>query len=730
MGRLARYGLLIIASLGLISVWGLVNAPRTEAKTVTPGVCRAVLIFDRSGSVGNAGIETMRSQVKRLFEPTGLYRSTIELAFWSFADGGSGAYDYNSPGYGFVSSRGMNSGFNSALSSLAVTRWQATNYEMGFGYNGDVRNASVAGIADKADIIVFMTDGKPNFPTTLFGQGDGNWYSVSMGRRAAVHHLDAGRIVLGGLVGTAVDKPTLAKVINGDANNYAHLFQISGNYSDLSEQIKQQVGTQCDLLNQPCPYNPDISATDPECKSPDRSPYSLIPSVTTDNTVISGTDSASFKYTIENTSKSTPSDATDWSIKRMVVERGQSIDGLLYDTTQQYRDDYSCDKLLELINDKGTCEDAGSHGSRTFGVGMTTLSASEVGLTSSTTIDDSWQVGTKLCYVLTVAKPTEKEQPTHRYSKASCVIIGKRPTFQVHGSDVTVGRRFAGDAPNSALTNIRGSVTMKTGSVNKTFGSWAEYGIFAPGVVSGVASSAGLEGGYEGMVGANQELWSTLTFANTGGEYGSYTHAAGMGAMTDMANYFVQGRAVVGDLSGTSEVSFKGNVTNGLYQKQNGSITLHESSLEKGKAVFLYVPQGTVTIDGNSTYSNGPYSSIDEIPQLIIIAQNIVIKDTVTRVDAWLLAQDDKNRGGMIATCDKEPPLTAEQCNAPLIVNGPVAAKQLLLRRTGGSGTGQASGDPAEVINLRADAYLWGYNEGRSAVRAETTSTIELPPQF
>ena len=57
-------------------------------------------------------------------------------------------------------------------------------------------------------------------------------------------------------------------------------------------------------------------------------------------------------------------------------------------------------------------------------------------------------------------------------------------------------------------------------------------------------------------------------------------------------------------------------------------------------------------------------------------------------------------------------------------------ANHLLLRRTAGAGRGAASGDPAEVFNLRPDAYLWASYMQRDANKVRTVKTTELPPRF
>jgi hypothetical protein len=56
---------------------------------------------------------------------------------------------------------------------------------------------------------------------------------------------------------------------------------------------------------------------------------------------------------------------------------------------------------------------------------------------------------------------------------------------------------------------------------------------------------------------------------------------------------------------------------------------------------------------------------------------------------------------------------------------------KLYLRRTAGSGTGAInSGDPAEVFNLRADAYMWSYERAKKLNIVKSVYTVELPPRY
>jgi hypothetical protein len=132
-----------------------------------------------------------------------------------------------------------------------------------------------------------------------------------------------------------------------------------------------------------------------------------------------------------------------------------------------------------------------------------------------------------------------------------------------------------------------------------------------------------------------------------------------------------------------------------------------------------------VTIAGNIDYAGTGLASLRDIPQLVIIAKNINIQQSVTNVDAWLIASSTVN------TCSNSgAKLSGDICKELLTIHGPVVADKLVLNRTAGSGTGPASGDPAEIINLRPDAYLWAQLVASGSGKAETVKTVELPPRF
>ncbi len=722
-----------VLGLGAIVVsaaWVLCHTPVAGAVATPSKVCHAAMIIDRSSSVGSTGVQTISNQIRRLFQPTGIHNKNIELAFWTFADVGGG--NFNAPFYGYVSSFGNNAGFDTALNSIVTN--PGTNYQQAFGYQGNTRNAALNDIINSANILVFMTDGQPNAPG--FGS-----QPKDAGRQAAQKHQDAGRTVIGGSIGANTDQKKLINyVVTGDENNAANTFTVSGDYGDLAKQLTDRIGKKCIELfpPTPCQYNANLSADDPLCKAPQPT-YGLAPSATADSTVISSDDSAGFHYRVVNSSPTTTSQPTNWSIKQVVVDKDQSTDPLNFGS-DPYRDNYSCAALLNLIGNRGICNDVAS-GTRQFVPGSSTLADTEVASASHLTIDDKWPVGTKVCYVFTMPKPSDLATPTDRYGRAACVVIGKRPSVQILGGDVNVGQRFVDDSEpvNPAATSIQAGQTIKGDPINRVFGSWAEYGIFATGPVVGLGSNSGLENGapvVTSISGGTQDSWNKLTFANAVQDYGSFTSP---GTIPDEPAALLASNQVVSQIT-IDPVAFNGAMTSGIYEKNAGDLTISTGTLDGGSSVIVSVPNGTVTIDGDLMYNDGPYTSITEIPRLVIIAKNINIKGNVARVDAWLVARNSPGGttggGGIIDTCSDgphppaDPGLTINDCANPLMVNGPVMARHLLLRRTAGSGIGASSGDPAETIDLRADTYLSALAHRSSALTPATTYTVELPPRF
>ena len=277
---------------------------------------------------------------------------------------------------------------------------------------------------------------------------------------------------------------------------------------------------------------------------------------------------------------------------------------------------------------------------------------------------------------------------------------------------------------------------------DKTFGSWGEYGLVANGQIKGMASGAAFHplGIDSDSSGAPQSSWSKLTFANVfktnptaGGcnstsPWGCYAHKA---SMPNIESLFSGGTSLGTGVSNVSVNSLKGQVNT----KTGGTINISGGTLNSGEWTVINAPTSTVNITGNINYASGPVNSVKDIPQMIIIANNINISPSVGNVDSWLIAKnalatcDEIGSASDLNTTSSAYNLSSNDCKSTLRVNGPVMAKKLWLRRTAGAGTGDSTGDPAEVFNYRPDAMLWINNRfNNNALR--TTNLTELPPRY
>ncbi len=320
---------------------------------------------------------------------------------------------------------------------------------------------------------------------------------------------------------------------------------------------------------------------------------------------------------------------------------------------------------------------------------------------SDRTVNDTlgtYAAGTYVCYITSVQNPTWQQNDNNQWANSpmQCSVAGVKPKLRVTGFDV------------KAVGSINTSLS---GQAGNAFGSWGEYGVFSNGTNTGMASGSGLLGG-----GPNSQFfWSALTFANNG-LYGGWG-----GVMPPSLN---PGAGVP-----------VGNVL--------GATTFGEGD----KRVLRY--NGTLYITGNLIYDNdgadnNGYNSIKGIPEIKIVADNIIIAPTVTQIDPWLIALSSTGTYGSLSTCGTSPGvptpgvngfrpfsttglLTTGLCQSQLKVNGPVTTDQLYAYRTSDS-----AGDAwAENFDLRASNFLSAYagiNTDRPVARTELIT--ELPPRF
>jgi hypothetical protein len=455
--------------------------------------------------------------------------------------------------------------------------------------------------------------------------------------------------------------------------------------------------------------------------------YTLTPSVIVDHSdVIEPNTLLNITPAVANTGP-TKTQNTQWQLTQIIVKPGKTVPNAAGGASLASQP--PCGPYFSAVPN-AVCSTVSS--------GTSVFSESGAVLAASAVTAGDLAVGTQICFAFSV-QPYSSGTTDWRHSAPICLTIGVKPKIQVWGGDLSVGKSFLG---SSVTSDVKTSISVKTvGATQKTFGSWIEYGIFATGSVTGAASGAA----YADVNGMNTTtdfcVPSTLSFYNATkaagctGNIGHYTYTVPR-TIPDVAASFPGGVNI-----GAASV-----VPNNLFTAGSnyigthaGDLTLTASDLDPGKSGVLKVT-GTVTIAGNQTYNpdnkGAKYTNVSQLPQLVIIANKIIINSGVTNVDAWLIAS---GAPGVIETCDtnsmsyelSDPlKLDSTKCNQLLTVNGPVMAKQLWLRRTAGSGTGPNSGDPAEVFNLRPDAYMWASARATGTGRIQTVYTTELPPRL
>ncbi len=277
--------------------------------------------------------------------------------------------------------------------------------------------------------------------------------------------------------------------------------------------------------------------------------------------------------------------------------------------------------------------------------------------------------------------------------------IAKKPKAQVWGGDL-----WARDGIKAAISSSSGNL----------YSSWSEYGAISKEPITSFGSAGSIPLGLAGDSEASCK-YSILSFTNQGcpdaiGNYSFNRQLPDIGASFANASSSLSS----GDLS---------SVDSGVYKVVDSAYTLSGGNIALGKQIIIYAPDKDITISGDIKYDNGLISSLSNIPQVLIIAKNINIEEVVRQVDAWLVAEKTVNTCSDISLEN----IKIGNCEDQLKINGPVIAEDLNLYRTFGN---DVDDEPAEIINLRADAYLWAANWASSSSSIKTVYVIEQPPRF
>ena len=303
-----------------------------------------------------------------------------------------------------------------------------------------------------------------------------------------------------------------------------------------------------------------------------------------------------------------------------------------------------------------------------------------------------------------------------------------QPGTVLYGDNNVIDIYIKSDPSHIGLLIEDISLRYKMDQTNQNvYGSWGEYGIIANSKADS-ASGAGLSSSFNGRSGVTPRDYNKLTFANIP-KFGNFSST---GSVPD--NFTLPSvRGARGNISGNVDVN---NLASGEYNA--GNVTLTGSKLSVGKSIVIK-SSGVVRISGDLLYADT--NDVRQLPQLIIYAKNIIIEPSVGEVNAWLITQKD----GYVSTCGVVisaggwlSGVSESSCGKQLKVNGPIKTGHLFLRRTyGGKHASSAKNDPnmhpgtpAEIINLRADTYIWAYNNYRNTGAISTMNVRELPPRY
>jgi len=315
---------------------------------------------------------------------------------------------------------------------------------------------------------------------------------------------------------------------------------------------------------------------------------------------------------------------------------------------------------------------------------------------------------------------------------ASCRGVAKKPSVAVwNGSLLTSGSII------TSLARRHNAITFgEAADGNRTlYGSWAEYLMAAN---SGLESSRTMGSGSSLSKGSGTSKLcegdvlstnSTMTIANS--VLGSTDCALRPSGIQPNSTFIVRLNAYLRDAENKAQIKKIGSVGE-LYGGVSGNVVLAAS--------------GDVNIDHDIQINDGASYTLHSVPQAIIFTNgNININENVQRIDAWLIAPY-----GSINTCTSfaDGNTTSDgknregnNCTKQLVFNGPVITKNMQLRRSYGSdplisrrgtfGTASEKQTPAEVFNLRADSYIWGYAQAsRYGSSYSEAYSRELAPRY
>lgn len=277
-------------------------------------------------------------------------------------------------------------------------------------------------------------------------------------------------------------------------------------------------------------------------------------------------------------------------------------------------------------------------------------------------------------------------------SPAACSVIQRWPDMQVTGGDVRAGGSFADDLDNCAASpaDIRGHFHAVESDMR---GSYGEYGVIATGSISNFGSN--------GVTSASGTISQELTFANTVG----LGHFSSGWCFNDVFDSF-------------PNPTWTGAAWTG------GDI-----SLGPNDRMVIRV-NGPVHITGDIQTQDATLSSIDQMPEFVLIADgDINVDSNVTELDGIFIT-----KGNFITCTGHTSPASLSlkdnsACRSALNINGMVIAGNTVKPYRTNAESDDYS-EAAEMFHLDGATIISDYAAKRRAGEYTIIGERELPPRF
>ena len=344
-------------------------------------------------------------------------------------------------------------------------------------------------------------------------------------------------------------------------------------------------------------------------------------------------------------------------------------------------------------------------GDNSIGANATLTNFGNISAIQNFSVPENAQIGTRFCFAISVSPRTLKDSDTPekqaqvtgkewRHSAPLCFKVIKKPKLQVWGGGIFSRKGIRG---NNSIYETKG-----------TFSSWGEF-----------EAMAGREGRIINFTSASSNTGTKLNFGNASSGWEELlgrskdSHISAIAAAYGTANRNDTSRRVAVE-----------NYNNATLDGANA-----DTAQRYGDGWTRIIYAKNLFINSNITSRNNIANGVQ---QTIIVADNIRISNKVDRIDAWLITRGN----GVVNTCaqtannDTISYVNEANCSRQLKLNGSILTNRFLPWRTAYSDIKNPD-KPSEIINQRADSYLWANRQtGNIGRTVRTTYSKELPIRY